>query len=59
MAKKIRIVKVEADPDDDPALTMDEFREFLSAKTYEEQFAILTKSNLLFFLPIPKKIKNL
>ncbi len=45
MAKKIKIIKLsaKAEPDDDSALTMDDFREFLSAKTYEEQFGILLK----------------
>ena len=41
MAKKIKIVKQSAD--DDAALTMDDLNEFLSAKTYEEQFEILLK----------------
>ena len=45
MAKKIKIIKLtaEAGSDDDPALTPDDLREFLSAKTYEEQFGILLK----------------
>ncbi len=41
MAKKIKIVKQSAD--DDAVLTMDDLNEFLSAKTYEEQFEILLK----------------
>ena len=45
MAKKIKIIKrsAEAGPDEDTALTMEDFKEFLSAKTYEEQFGILLK----------------
>ena len=45
MAKKIKIIKLtaEAGPDDDSALTIKDFQEFLSAKTYEEQFGILLK----------------
>ena len=45
MAKKIKIIKLsaEAEPDDDSALTIKDFQEFLSAKTYEEQFGILLK----------------
>ncbi len=45
MAKKIKIIRLttEAGHGDDSALTMEDFEEFLSAKTYEEQFGILLK----------------
>ena len=39
MANKIKIVKLQGTDED--ALTLDDFMEFLSAKTYEEQLAIL------------------
>ncbi len=39
MTKKIKIVKLQEEVED--ALTMSDLMEFLSAKTYEEQFAIL------------------
>ncbi len=43
MAKKIKIVAKQAERDGGTVLTMDDFREFLSAKSYEEQFGILLK----------------
>ena len=39
MAKKIKIVKLQEEVED--ALTMDDFMEFLSARSYEKQLAIL------------------
>ena len=63
MAKKIKIVmrRAEAGRDGEPALTMDDFREFLSAKTYEEQLGILLKhseKNQKFIEIRRKKMEN-
>ena len=63
MAKKIKIIKLtaEAEPDDDSALTIKDFQEFLSAKTYEEQFGILLKhseKNKKFIEIRRKKMEN-
>ena len=63
MAKKIKIVMRQADAgrDGEPALTMDDFREFLSAKTYEEQLGILLKhseKNQKFIEIRRKKMEN-
>ncbi len=63
MAKKIKIVmrRAEAGRDGEAALTMDDFREFLSAKTYEEQLGILLKhseKNQKFIEIRRKKMEN-
>lgn len=63
MAKIIKIIRfsAEATPDDGCAITMDDYREFLSAKSYEEQFGILLKhseKNKNFIEIRRKKMEN-
>ncbi len=62
MTKKIKIIKLSAKAEaDGSALTMDDFMEFLSAKTYEEQLGILLKhseKNKNFIEIRRKKMEN-